>query len=65
MSHSEICPVCRSKGKIENVDSKFEVNCHGCNGQGWISVPDEVKIEKNNDGNQLLCEVPTYTTTVM
>ena len=34
--HAEKCPVCGSKGKIE--DEK----CHGCGGRGWVEVQDSV-----------------------
>lgn len=30
MAHAEICPVCSGKGK----------GCHGCKGEGWVSVDD-------------------------
>jgi len=33
LSHAEICPICRGKGRLE----KNEV-CHGCGGKGWITV---------------------------
>lgn len=32
--HSEICPVCQGKGKIDGQA------CHGCNGRGWVEVQD-------------------------
>ena len=40
---AQICPVCRGSGKYK--DSKnVEQICHGCNGKGWILVPDNPKI---------------------
>lgn len=33
MTHSEICPVCSGKGKLE------DKICHGCEGKGWIVIP--------------------------
>ena len=42
MAHSEICPVCGGSGKITKDDNttagRREVKCHGCNGNGWITV---------------------------
>ena len=43
MTHAETCPICWGKGKLQEhgctaVDNK---TCHGCNGQGWVSVQDE------------------------
>ena len=32
MSHAEICPVCKGKGK------SGKGKCHGCNGRGWVTV---------------------------
>jgi len=34
MSHAEICPVCKGKGKIDDKP------CHGCGGLGWITIQD-------------------------
>ena len=34
MAHSEICPVCKGKGKLEDKP------CHGCAGLGWITIQD-------------------------
>jgi len=36
--HAELCPVCKGSGKYHNKE------CHGCNGKGWILVP-EVRTE--------------------
>lgn len=30
-----ICPVCLGKGVVD------EKKCRGCDGKGWVSVPDE------------------------
>jgi hypothetical protein len=30
--HSELCPVCKGSGKIN------DITCHGCNGKGWVEV---------------------------
>lgn len=47
---AEICPVCKGIGKyVEylnyyiNTAPYTEKTCHGCNGRGWVSVPEEVK----------------------
>ena len=51
MSHVEVCPVCKGLGKVfdetmmdygittPNIYNK--VNCHGCNGKGWVQVEDK------------------------
>ena len=33
----EICPICKGTGKI-GWDN--EITCHGCEGEGYIEVPD-------------------------
>lgn len=50
MTHAEICPVCNGKGQIQIDKSKsainmFNITCHGCNGQGWITLSDEIIIK--------------------
>jgi len=41
MAHSEICPVCQGKGKLEDKQvTHGEKTCHGCNGRGWVEVQD-------------------------
>ena len=48
MTHAEICPVCKGKGRIpenypvpycDTPSKKLKV-CHGCGGNGWIEVSD-------------------------
>lgn len=52
MSHAEICPVCKGKGKINKnrsiIESELSFDpakelktCHGCGGLGWVAVRDE------------------------
>lgn len=52
MAHAEKCPVCNGSGKVEEIipynygssSLSTPINiktCHGCNGSGWITVPDE------------------------
>ena len=44
MSHSEICPLCKGKGIIDNyklLKSRRNDKCHGCDGKGWVSVEDK------------------------
>lgn len=38
MAHSEICPVCKGKGKVK------DKNCHGCFGRGWVTVYGDGKL---------------------
>jgi hypothetical protein len=38
MAHSEICPICSGKGKVDK--NGKEETCHGCGGSGWITVQD-------------------------
>ena len=38
------CPICLGCGVEEIKDSKYTYynkRCHGCEGKGWVSVPDE------------------------
>lgn len=35
MSHAQKCPVCEGNGAIDARP------CHGCNGKGWVAVPDD------------------------
>lgn len=42
MNRAELCPVCNGKGIVPNLDLKCcgkMVKCHGCDGKGWIVVP--------------------------
>ena len=53
-NHSEICPVCQGSGRYRKVIDpncigykdtsiglcSYETICHGCNGKGWVVVPD-------------------------
>lgn len=42
MAHSEICPVCKGKGKVPlTEDSWDDKTCNGCSGKGWVVVPDD------------------------
>ena len=45
MTHSEICPVCSGKGKLDDIKitSGFKT-CHGCWGSGWVEVQDQSRI---------------------
>jgi len=44
MSHTEMCPVCQGTGRVQENGLSgteiIEVDCHGCNGRGWV-VPKE------------------------
>jgi len=33
--HAEKCPVCEGSGKYKKKE------CHGCDGKGWILIPEE------------------------
>ena len=46
--HAEICPVCNGTGiykhyrdykEMTNGVCYWEQTCHGCNGKGWVQVP--------------------------
>lgn len=53
-NHSELCPVCKGSGRYRKVIDplgmgykntsigicSYETNCHGCNGKGWVVIPD-------------------------
>lgn len=39
---AERYPICYGKGTIsDKYSTNAEQKCHGCNGKGWILVPDE------------------------
>lgn len=43
MTHAEECPVCRGRGTIKEnytTTAPLGITCHGCNGRGWIVIPD-------------------------
>jgi len=43
---AERCPVCYGKGVVpDKPPSTLEVKCHGCDGKGWVSVPEDTKPE--------------------
>ena len=48
MDHAEICPVCKGSGKYKQYGERlstisyYETTCNGCNGKGWVIIP-EVK----------------------
>ena len=45
MVHSELCPVCNGKGKLEDMKvTQGSKNCHGCGGLGWVVVQDQSRI---------------------
>jgi len=62
MNHAERCPVCGGRGKLppelgEEVNGTGElvrfVNlCHGCDGKGWVVVPDDCVEEKMTKGKE-------------
>lgn len=45
-NHAEVCPVCKGSGKYKQYGeglstvSYYETTCHGCNGKGWVIVPE-------------------------
>jgi hypothetical protein len=39
MAHSELCPVCKGKGKVK------DKNCHGCFGKGWVTIYGDSKLK--------------------
>jgi len=48
MAHSETCPLCGGSGKLKLAGGKpaeqediFAKTCHGCGGQGWVTVQDK------------------------
>lgn len=47
MPHPDVCPVCKGSGRVYtqgySTTTATMVTCHGCNGSGWVIVPDEVK----------------------
>lgn len=51
MNHAERCPVCGGRGKIpEEFEEEVFVNlCYGCDGRGWVVVPDDGVDEKKNE----------------
>jgi len=59
MNHAERCPVCGGRGKLpaklgEDVGGtgelvRFVALCHGCDGKGWVVVPDDGVVEMKNE----------------
>lgn len=56
MNHSEICPICKGCGIYKeyydyvNTTGAFsQRTCHGCNGKGWITVPDSYPSYRHPD----------------
>ena len=45
MTHAEKCPVCGGKGNARKGNSEPNegpLDCHGCNGKGWVEVEDHI-----------------------
>ena len=47
MAHAEKCPVCGGSGKVKaefnapgGTAQEGFLDCHGCNGKGWVEVSD-------------------------
>lgn len=43
---AQLCPVCQGEGKLYDCsdttdDSGNWHTCHGCDGKGWISLPED------------------------
>ena len=38
--HAEKCPVCFGRGKVSYDSATEKLTCHGCDGKGWVVVPD-------------------------
>ncbi len=76
MSHSEICPVCGGTGifkcvQYEQLNAPYpfvtspiksytERTCHGCQGKGWITVPDTNDIYKYDYSKKSYLDINTY-----
>lgn len=64
MSHAEKCPVCCGKGYISpDVQTSYSApipnkTCHGCGGQGWVTVQDNIGLGGTVVGGQSY-SVPT------
>ena len=39
-----LCPVCNGKGKLN------KKTCHGCEGKGWVVIPDQPKQVESTEG---------------
>lgn len=51
-NHAEICPVCGGSGKYKETYNMnytnatyIEKTCHGCEGKGWVIVPQTKDIQ--------------------
>ena len=43
MAYTEKCPLCASSGQLVVGQTSSEAifaTCHGCDGKGWVSIPD-------------------------
>ena len=42
---AQICPVCNGDGKVRVIGQRGLKTCHGCDGKGWIMMPEDKKQE--------------------
>jgi len=45
MSHAQKCPICHGEGTIplpgyEQTTGTMRETCHGCGGNGWVTIRD-------------------------
>lgn len=58
---AQLCPVCNGTGEVRNTElssvssSPFTKVCHGCHGQGWVSVADSSMLTPLGEALQAPC----------
>lgn len=69
MAHAEKCPVCDGLGKMIHTHPYYttereEKPCHGCTGQGWVTVEDRPVIVPSVWDYPVPKDTPTTTTSL-
>ncbi len=68
MTHAERCPVCFGSGtkvveRLASTCAPYKETCHGCGGNGWVTVGDAVEIQGEVGDLPGTTTLPPFTTT--